>query len=107
MVNFDELSLNPLRFFCQSHVTFDPKMIIISITFLMFQNDTEAILKIKESMLEDAKRFEKETDPGGGGPPSGGGPPPGGGPSTPGSSGGGGGGPIGSNGGGPGEYYMQ
>ena len=64
----------------------------------LFQNESEAILKIKESMQEEAKRFEKESDGGGGS---------GGAPSTPGS----GGGAIGANGGGPGggptDYYMQ
>ena len=41
-------------------------------TTLLFQNESEAILKIKESMQEEAKRFEKDSDGGGGGgPPSG------------------------------------
>ena len=46
---------------------------IHSTTTLLFQNESEAILKIKESMQEEAKRFEKDSDGGGGGggPPSG------------------------------------
>jgi len=52
---------------------------------ILFQNESEAILKIKESMQEEAKRFEKDSDGGGGGgggsgggsgPGSGGPPPP-------------------------------
>ena len=69
--------------------------------FWTFQNECEAIQKIKDSMLEEAKRFEKENEgvggPGGpGGPPPPPPPPPGGGPGGP-----GGGNPPSS------EFFMQ
>ena len=68
--------------------------------FLTFQNECEAIQKIKDSMLEEAKRFEKENE-GGGGPGGPGGPPPPP-PPPPGGPGGPGGGNPPSS-----EFFMQ
>ena len=41
----------------------EPSEIVTSIwNKFVFQNESEAILKIKESMQEEAKRFEKGSD---------------------------------------------
>ena len=71
--------------------------------FSFLQNESEAILKIKESMQEEAKRFEKDSEGGGGGGNGGGG---GGGGSGGGGGGGGAGGGGGGGGGGQSEYFM-
>ena len=41
---------------------------MVTLNISILQNESEAILKIKESMQEEAKRFEKDSEGGGGGP---------------------------------------